>query len=58
MGHLRFGVRMYRKEVVFEGVEWICVAHDVIFGGWGGGLGCRTYGNETLGCISGTFVGS
>ena len=58
MGHLRFGVRIYRKEVVFEGVEWICVAQDIIFGGWSGGVGCRTHGNEPSGCISGRFVDS
>ena len=37
MGHLIFGVRIYRKEVVFEGVEWICVAQDMIVG-WGVGV--------------------
>ena len=58
MGHLRFDVRMYRQEVVFESVEWICVAQDMIFGVWGGGVGCRTHGKELSGYISGRFVDS
>ena len=58
LGHLRFGVRMYRKEVVFGGVEWICVAEAMIVWGWGGQVGCRTQGNEPSGSISGRFVDS